>query len=219
MFELPLFPLETVLFPGMTLNLHIFEERYKQMINLCLETRQPFGVVLIKEGQEALGPLATPHPVGCTAQIMRMQPRGQGRMDIAAVGQERFTVQSLDFNRPYLVAMVELSPIVSSHAAALQRAGARLRPLVERYLEILARIGNLPFHPQQLPADPIQLGYLAAAILQQVPQTKKQEMLASDNAVDMLKRIKSIYYREVMLIDMMIARANHESDQGSFSSN
>jgi Lon protease-like protein len=57
MFELPLFPLNTVLFPGMPLTLHIFEDRYKRMIRTCLKTRQPFGVVLVRHGQEAFGPL------------------------------------------------------------------------------------------------------------------------------------------------------------------
>ena len=60
MLELPLFPLNTVLFPGMPLNLHIFEERYKRMMQACIESSKPFGVVLIKQGLEAHGPLADP---------------------------------------------------------------------------------------------------------------------------------------------------------------
>ena len=58
MITLPLFPLNTVLFPGIPVHLHIFEERYKEMISQCLEARVPFGVVLIKSGPEALGPAA-----------------------------------------------------------------------------------------------------------------------------------------------------------------
>ena len=69
MFELPLFPLNIVLFPGMPLSLHIFEDRYKLLIGKCLQERQPFGVVLIKKGIEALGPLAEPHHIGCTAFV------------------------------------------------------------------------------------------------------------------------------------------------------
>ena len=72
--ELPLFPLGSVLFPGMLINLHVFEERYKQMINMCLETRQPFGVVLIKEGKEAYGP-ATPFRIGRTCSSVSRPPR------------------------------------------------------------------------------------------------------------------------------------------------
>ena len=58
--EIPLFPLNTVLFPNAPLRLHIFEERYKRMVNDCLAEKQPFGVVLIRHGLEALGPLAEP---------------------------------------------------------------------------------------------------------------------------------------------------------------
>lgn len=221
MFELPLFPLQNVLFPGMTLNLHIFEERYKEMINLCIETRQPFGVVLIKEGAEALGPLATPHMIGCTAQIVRMLPRGEGRMDISTVGQERFLIQSLKYNRPYLVGEVELHPLPDDEPTRLTKAGNQLRPWVERYLEILSKVGNIPFNPQQLPNDPLQLGYLAAAILQQISMEQKQSLLTLDRPLKFLSEVRSIYRREVTLLDMMMERANNgtSSENGPFSVN
>jgi len=219
MFELPLFPLESVLFPGMSINLHIFEERYKQMINLCIETRQPFGVVLIEEGIAQHGALAKPYLIGCTAQITRMQPRAQGRMDINAIGQDRFRIESLNYDRPYLVGMVERYPIEQGVEKSLNHAGNSLRPWVERYLEILAKVGNLPFNTQQLPADPVQLGYLAAAILQQISQLQKQDLLAAESAVEMLKNIRSIYYREVTLLDMMVHRADSGPENETFSQN
>ena len=68
MLRLPLFPLNTVLFPKMPITLHIFEERYKQMIQHCLSEQIPFGVVLIKQGVEVNGS-AEPYLVGCTARI------------------------------------------------------------------------------------------------------------------------------------------------------
>ncbi len=221
MFELPLFPLQSVLFPGMTLNLHIFEDRYKEMINLCVETRQPFGVVLIKEGLEALGPLARPHLIGCTAQILRMLPRSEGRMDISAVGQERFTIQTLHHDRSYLVGTVESLPLINTDPAKVTRVGTRLRPWVERYLEILSKVGNIPFNPQQLPPDPIQLGYLAAAILQQISNEQKQTLLELNQAADLLTEIRAIYHREVTLLDMMLERANNTTppENGPFSVN
>ena len=79
MFELPLFPLNTVLFPGMPLTLHIFEDRYKLMIGKCIQERQPFGVVLIRRGLEALGPVADTHSVGCMAFIRQVERLEQGR--------------------------------------------------------------------------------------------------------------------------------------------
>ena len=96
MFELPIFPLNTVLFPGMPLSLHIFEDRYKLMIGKCLQERRAFGVVLIRQGAEALGPLAEPNKIGCTAFISQVERLHQGRMNIGVIGQRRFRIISLD---------------------------------------------------------------------------------------------------------------------------
>jgi hypothetical protein len=115
--------------------------------------------------------------------------------------------------------MVELYPINSGDPDQLNTTGNRLRPWVERYLEILAKVGNLPFNPQQLPADPIQLAYLSAAILQQIGQDRKQELLELGDSYDLLNQIRSIYYREVTLLDMMIERANSTSENEPFSLN
>ena len=92
MLDLPLFPLNTVLFPGMPLSLHIFEDRYKRMIGECIDSGNPFGVVLIKRGQEANGPLAEPHEIGCTARIIEVEPLSEGRMNIVVLGQKRFRI-------------------------------------------------------------------------------------------------------------------------------
>jgi Lon protease-like protein len=207
MLELPLFPLNSVLFPGMLMNLHIFEERYKQMIGLCLKTRQPFGVVLIAEGKEAFGE-AKPHLIGCTARIARTQPLEQGRMDITAVGQERFEIQSLRHDRPYLVGLVEMRPLERGTPQALADSVERLRPQVMRYVDILSRMENVRFHVPKFPSDPIAFAYLAAAILQQVPQIRKQKLLACHQANELLAEIRALYEFEVALLEMMVARAD-----------
>ena len=83
---MPLFPLGLVLYPEEELPLHIFESRYKQMIEHCLAEEKQFGVVLIRRGSEALGPLAEPHSIGCTARILEVQPLDEGRMQITTIG-------------------------------------------------------------------------------------------------------------------------------------
>src|SRR3982751_2871548 len=105
MYDLPIFPLNTVLFPGMPLKLHIFEERYKLMISRCYQSGQPFGVALIKSGQD-VGGRAEPFMVGCTAIISEMEPLPGGRMNIVAVGRERFVAHGFRYDQPYLVAEV-----------------------------------------------------------------------------------------------------------------
>ncbi len=105
--ELPLFPLNTVLFPGATLPLHIFEERYKLLIGHCLERHQPFGVVLIRSGSE-VGEAAQPFDVGTTARVVHVQKLPEGRLNVISVGDQRFRILQVLHQDPYLVGEVEL---------------------------------------------------------------------------------------------------------------
>jgi Lon protease-like protein len=218
MFELPLFPLNTVLFPGTPINLHIFEDRYKEMIDHCLTTNQPFGVVLIRQGMEALGPLANPYPIGCTAQITQMEPSEDGQMNILAVGLERFQIHSLNYDQSYLVGEVETFPLDSPNPLSVVQAGRQLRPWVERYLTVLANAAeNIEFKAEQLPNDPLALGYLAAALVQ-IPTAQKQVLLATQDATDLLTDIRTIYRREVALMNAIIEHDVAEPE-GLFSVN
>ncbi len=112
---LPLFPLGVVLFPGMALPLHVFEERYRLMMAACLETDRSFGVTLIKEGQE-VGDPAVPFDVGTLAHIAKIQRLPDGRMNLIAVGQQRFRIIDEPRPIPYLVAQVRMLP--ASHDTA-----------------------------------------------------------------------------------------------------
>jgi Lon protease-like protein len=216
MIHLPLFPLNTVLFPGMPLSLHIFEERYKKMIGACIDERQPFGVVLIESGQEAYGS-AHPYKVGCTAQITQVQPLAEGRLNIVAVGQERFEIAGLDYSETYLTADVELLPLVTQDAVTLESASHELKPWVDRYVEALGRSDNLEIDTQQFPTEPLALTYLAAYLLQ-IPMEQKQDLLAAPDALTMIHETHTLYRREVALLAAMLARSAAEED-GPFSLN
>src|SRR5712692_10962431 len=109
---LPLFPLEqVVLFPGMSLPLHIFEERYKVMIGACQVTDRLFGVLLIKSGSEVGAP-AQPERVGCTARMLRIDRLPDGRMTILTIGEQRFRLQgpARMMSEAYLIGDVRLLP-------------------------------------------------------------------------------------------------------------
>ena len=98
--RIPIFPLDLVLFPGIPLPLHIFEERYKLMVQECLEHRSEFGVVMTREDGVAA--------VGCTAAIVQVVKRyPDGRMDILAVGRAPFQMNDVFDEKPYLEATVE----------------------------------------------------------------------------------------------------------------
>jgi Lon protease-like protein len=218
MLEIPLFPLNTVLFPGTPISLQIFEPRYKEMIQWCLDTNQPFGVVLIEEGVEALGPLAKPHPIGCTAEISDVEELPDGRINVLAVGMDRFQIHALAYEHAYLTGMVELMPLDSEDVHSIEQAGSRLRPWVERYLSVLASAADeAEFDVDDLPTDPLALGYLAAALVQ-IPPGEKQPLLATEEAVDLLTNMRAIYRREVALLSAMLER-EHGQEMGLFSRN
>lgn len=130
MSRLRLFPLRTVLFPGMDLQLQVFEERYRTLVAECLEQCEPFGVVLIREGSEVGGP-AVPHRVGCTARIKGVAPTRDGRLTLNAVGGVRFRIAELYEDQPYLSADVEfpVDEIAEVPEEALTSARERMRQL------------------------------------------------------------------------------------------
>jgi Lon protease-like protein len=104
--SLPLFPLAGVLFPGMLLPLHIFEPRYRLLLQRSLQSDEPFGIVLIKSGPE-VGGQSEPHRVGTTARVVGSTPLPGGRSFIIARGERRFEIESVDAERePYLVGQV-----------------------------------------------------------------------------------------------------------------
>lgn len=213
-YELPLFPLNTVLFPGMPLQLHIFEDRYKEMVNLCLERKIPFGVVLIDRGSEANGPLAEPKDIGCTAQIIETQPLTDGRMNIVAIGQERFRTIKVDRHKaPYLSGIIELYPLQDTNKDAVLQASDRLKPWLIKYLEVLTASGGVELEVPQIPVDPRALAYLAAIALQ-VPNREKQELLSIETATQLLVRLLDAYQREVAILRALQANPDKQNIRG-----
>lgn len=214
--EIPLFPLNTVLFPGMPLHLHIFEERYRTMIARCRQTGEPFGVALIRQGQEVGGP-AEPHLVGCTAYITQVETLADGRMNITAVGHERFQIHALKYDRPYLVGVVEGYPLARPALDRVEAASRALRAWVRRYLQVLSQASETPLDIQELPTDWQKLAYLASFLIQ-LPPAQKQDLLVISQGEELLNRLRILYRREVTLLQTMLVP--HEEDSiGLFSAN
>ena len=209
MHKLPLFPLNTVLFPGMPLPLHIFEDRYKQMIQLCMDEDELFGVVLIQHGSESLGPLAQPHTVGCTARIVDVETLAEGRMNITTIGEQRFRILSLDYDSPYLIGEVEFYPMESELPDRLTPAASRLAPKVKQYMRLLNEIEEIDLDPDHLPEDPLELAHLGAILLQMPPENK-QELLRSPSALEMLILSNQIYDREIAFLRAIIKHGKDE---------
>src|SRR5688500_15065586 len=93
--EMPLFPLNTVLFPYASVQLHVFEERYREMVKDCLAYDMPFGIVLIRSGSE-VGGAAEPYLVGTAVRIIKVHTYDDGSMDVQVRGERRFRIRRLD---------------------------------------------------------------------------------------------------------------------------
>src|SRR4249920_3377918 len=142
--EIPLFPLHTVLLPGIVLPLHIFEDRYRALTRHCLDTGEPFGVVLIREGREVGSGNLSLAGVGALVEIREAGRYPDGRYDLLAAATGRFAIDSVDpERRPYLVADVTpLEDEVGDETVAERLAASAIRRFV-RYLELMrAREGE-----------------------------------------------------------------------------
>ncbi len=220
MSAIPLFPLNTVLFPNTPIYLHIFEERYKRMINLCIQEKRPFGVVLIRHGLEALGPLAEPYKVGCLAHIAQVESLEEGRKNIVAVGTERFRLLSTDTaSLPYLTGEVEAFPWQIEDRRRLEQSNGDLRRRLFRYVELItsANPSGSGLDLTHLPSDPLALACVAASILPIEP-AEKQALLEQPDAGGFIAQVLEIYRREQALAHALIAHRD-EASGSHFSMN
>ena len=189
--NLPLFPLNVVLFPGNILPLHIFEERYRSMIHECLQEDSEFGIILAK-GRHVTD---DSYSIGTAVKIIDSDIMEDGRMNIMAVGQYRFQVQEITCQTPYLEALVD--PISTSPPIDLTRLQAlisRASELCETYENLLAETVKDWEVPKSLPERPFHLACHIATRLQ-ITLIEKQRLLEIFSVDQMLiKEIKILQY-------------------------
>ena len=134
--ELALFPLRTVLCPGVVLPLHIFEPRYRALTERCLSEEAPFGVVLLRSGSEVGGGPVRLASVGTMAEIRRTSQYADGRFELVTVGTRRFRLdRAFEGREPYLVGDVTPLPEVLGDPDRAARLADRVGRRFLRYLE------------------------------------------------------------------------------------
>lgn len=205
MTSMPLFPLNTVLFPGQLLPLHIFEDRYRQMIGECLQTGGPFGVVLIRDGEEVGDPNTEPYPIGTTAHIVQAERLADGRLNIICVGNARFRVQQTFHDMPYLRGEIDLwpwQPLDAEQVAQLPPL-LQVRSRLERYIQLLSKITQSDVDIE-LPDDAAALANLGAAVLQ-ISVTEKQALLSTGSIGELLDRVAALLQHELHDLNIMYA--------------
>jgi Lon protease-like protein len=200
--RIPLFPLNTVLVPGLVMPLHIFEPRYRAMIEMLLEIpnedEREFGIVAVRDGADPRT-VDGCFPIGTATVLRQAQALDDGRYDIMTTGSRRFRIVHLDASEPLLYAEVEwLDDITSQEDALLAQHTAKA---FTAYRSILG--GQLTDESDadidDLPDDPTVLSYLITAAMV-LPHDERQLLLAADDTATRLRTARSLLHRENMLI-------------------
>ena len=175
---IPLFPLGVIVLPGMPLPLHIFEDRYKLMISECIEKDRPFGIVLF-DGQYL-------RTVGCMARVTQVVKRYEdGRMDIMTRGEQRFIIQKVITEKPYMEAYVNFFEDVD------KTPFDDLQPLLENARDLLKELSKLDQFMEDIyllaQSSPLKLSFAIAA-LEGFSIAERQRFLEMTSTVERIKK-------------------------------
>lgn len=183
LFEVPLFPLNVVLFPGMALPLHIFEPRYRQMIVDCLADRAPFGIVLALP--ESSPEHETPAPVGTLARIADYEELPDGRYNLLALGTSRFAVVEPRSERVYLTSLVR--PLRDDDTSPETEIVQSARSALYAYLRLVLKLVGSENRHIEVPMEPEELSYLIGICLT-CEDCEKQRLLEVTSVAERLRR-------------------------------
>jgi uncharacterized protein len=195
---LPLFPLGTVLYPGLLLPLHVFEDRYRRLVRDLMGEPEPrcFGVIAIRKGRDTgVDGVSALYEIGCTATVRQVVEHPDGRFYLVTVGTQRFRLGELDHSQPYLSATVDLLPEDTGDRDAAQQAARDVQSGFRAYLGGLAERGATNVSTPDLPDEPVQLSYLVAASVI-ADLSDKQALLAEPDALRRLTTERALLSRE-----------------------
>jgi Lon protease-like protein len=199
-----MFPLNTVLFPGVVVPLYVFEDRYRALVHHLLEETDPaarvFGSVAIREGYEVGEHGAQSlYRVGCRLQLTEVQARADGSFDIHAVGRDRIRLERLDTSGEFPAGVVTDLPAerVAVDPAVVERALATFHA----YRIAVAGIRADP-HPSPLPDDPEFLSWILAAVAP-LPMPDRQGLLESDDTAVRLETVTELLRDELRSMNVL----------------
>lgn len=202
--NLPLFPLNTVLFPYAKLPLQIFEERYKEMLRDCLNADSRFGIVLIKEGHE-VGDPSTPHDIGTVAKIIQVsEMRGGTRYFVSMQGERRFSIQSITQRRPYMAADVEILDEESAQDLVGDEM-EEVKAALTKYRSLVTGLEGGWLGDVRITADPVSLSYHIAGVLQ-IKMSERQALLEEPSASARLQAELKYLQRDVDALTRQVSR-------------
>jgi Lon protease-like protein len=211
--ELPLFPLNAVLFPGQTLPLHIFEPRYRIMIRRCIENDEPFAVVLARDEEPD-----EPHDIGTSARVTDAKRLSDGRMNILTLGEERFRLHNFRVSEHgYLIGDVTPFPFVEDVVPADPLVNTVSQRLA-RYLKLLGEANGLSFRFDQFPTQPVDVAVFTAIALR-LPLEQKQFLLSQARVTDLLAIESEVLREELKIMSIVASAIRPPEDNHIFSRN
>lgn len=211
--ELPLFPLNVVLFPGQSLPLHIFEPRYRVMIKMCVDNNQPFGIVLAMDEEPD-----APASIGTSARVTEVKRLPDGRMNIVTMGEDRFKLHDFrESEQGYLIGDVSDFPLEESEPVD-PAITTKVRRQLARYLKLLADANGMKFRFDQFPESPSEIA-LFAAIALRIPLEAKQELLAEEQLAGLLNRETIVLSEELKMMQIVASAIQPPEDNHIFSRN
>jgi len=206
--EIPLFPLNLVLFPGMVQPLHIFEPRYREMTGICLDTNVSFGITLAlpssAHGHEV------PARVGTLARIVNYQRLPDGRYNLITAGAQRFEIVEVRYDKPYLTALARRLPEAIGDGDIAELAG-ETHALLDDYLGLLLSVMEGGDKSITIPKDIIELSYFTAVCLP-CDDEAKQHLLESATAVERLTTERELLRKEIAAISAQILSGGSPED-------
>jgi Lon protease-like protein len=192
--QLPVFPLNTVMFPGLTVPLHVFEDRYRALVHHLLTisdtSMRLFGIVAIREGYEVgRHGVQSLHRVGCVVQLTSAEPYDDGRFDIEVVGRQRMRLEGIDTSGSYLVGDVTTMAERTPKGSDTSREAARTLGTFEEYRRRLSEMRGGDVLDGPMPRDPEYLSYsLAATCLQTLAE--RQALLEAEHSLERLVMLR-----------------------------
>ncbi len=219
--RLPLFPLGSVLYPGLVLPLHIFEDRYRLLVADLLAGPEPrqFGVIAIRQGRETgVDGVSSLYETGCIAVLRRTEKHPDGRFDLVTVGTDRFRLMSLAEPAPYFRGDVELLPEGVGDVAAATAAVPSVQRQFRAYLDLLTERSQTQVSISELPDEPVLLSYLVAAVVV-VDLPVKQRLLEEPDALRRLAAERSLLTTEMRMMRSLTVTAAPELRYTPYSQN
>ncbi|MDT0201273.1 LON peptidase substrate-binding domain-containing protein [Nocardioides sp. AE5] len=219
--KLPLFPLNTVLFPGITIPLHVFEDRYRALVHQLLRIDDPaervFGSCAIREGYE-VGERGgqSLHRIGCVLQLTEVTQHPDGSFDIVAVGRSRLRLDSLESTGEFLAGEIEVLPDDEESVDPL--ITARALQAFDDYRTVLSQIRGEEVLSGDLPDDPTYLSWvLAATCLLTLAQ--RQELLEATDTALRLAMLTEMMHEEIRAMQALPSLPATEVSRTGWSPN